>query len=127
MREYYLEKARSRSFVAYEHLKNEDKIILLASDMDNTRPVHHIIITGGNCRLPNFQARLEAELRPLVPEIYDVNIHPSDDPVRDALKGATKAILEANEEIIRTVTKQQYEELGSAAIAEHFFCQDLNT
>lgn len=34
----------------------------------------NIILTGGNVKFPNFEERFLSELRPLVPDIYPVQV-----------------------------------------------------
>ncbi|KAJ1615804.1 hypothetical protein T492DRAFT_606769, partial [Pavlovales sp. CCMP2436] len=49
----------------------------------------NILLVGGTTRLPNFGARLEAELRQLVPADYALNVRPAPDPIVAAWKGAS--------------------------------------
>ncbi|CAL2279802.1 unnamed protein product [Prunus armeniaca] len=41
----------------------------------------NIILTGGSTLFPRLADRLERELRPLVPDDYQVNITPQQDPI----------------------------------------------
>jgi actin-related protein 6 len=79
-----------------------------------------IILTGGSTMFPRFAERLERELRPLVPDDYQVKITAQEDPILGVWRGGS--ILGSSpdfEEIC--VTKAEYEELGSARCRKRFF------
>ncbi|CAN1120600.1 Actin-related protein 6 [Linum perenne] len=72
-----------------------------------------IILTGGSTLFPRFAERLELELRPLVPEDYQVKIIAQEDPVLGVWRGGS--LLASSPEFEgMCVTKEEYEELGSA-------------
>ncbi|KAG8470266.1 hypothetical protein KFE25_008687 [Diacronema lutheri] len=49
----------------------------------------NIVLTGGTAKLPNLAARLEAELRQLVPADFALNVRPAADPIVAAWRGAS--------------------------------------
>lgn len=86
----------------------------------------NVVLTGGNCKFPNFKERVEMELRPLVSDIYDVNVHLDDDPMLATFHGAVLAM--TREDVpLKMVSKQFYEENGSSAILRHFYGDGENS
>lgn len=84
----------------------------------------NIVLVGGNCLFQNFADRLVQELRPLVSSIYDVNVSVSDNPVLAALRGGVQAVSEEETPLYRMVTKMEYEEEGSHALAAKLYAGD---
>ncbi|XVF88351.1 hypothetical protein PTKIN_Ptkin19aG0043900 [Pterospermum kingtungense] len=79
-----------------------------------------IILTGGSALFPQFVERLEKDLRPLVPEDYQVNITTQEDPILGVWRGGS--LLASSPEFnSMCVTKAEYEELGSARCRKRFF------
>lgn len=72
----------------------------------------NIILTGGNCKFPNFKRRVEEELRPLVDTAYEVNVFIDEQPVLTAFKGAVRAVT-GHSIPLKFVTKAMYEEHGT--------------
>lgn len=85
---------------------------------------HNIVLVGGNCLFENFQTRLMHELRPLVGYMYDVNIKTCADPIRAAMRAGVQTVLSEEEPPYRVITKKEYEEEGSFAIASKYFYND---
>jgi len=84
----------------------------------------NIILTGGNARMPQFQERFHADLRPHVPDIFDVRTHLPDDPQDFAWNGAASFV--QNERAAGTlgrhmVTRAEYLEHGHEYTNEKFF------
>jgi actin-related protein 6 len=50
----------------------------------------NILLTGGTTLLPNFSARLETELRQLVPADFALNVRAVADPIVAAWRGASR-------------------------------------
>ena len=73
---------------------------------------------GGSTRCPGFRERLEAELRPLVPEHLPLTIREAADPVLAAWQGGMQF---AYSPAFRrqAITKQEYEEQGSHRLHYH--------
>ncbi|XP_024520114.1 actin-related protein 6 isoform X2 [Selaginella moellendorffii] len=72
----------------------------------------NIILTGGCVQFPFFKEKLESELRPLVPDEYNLNIQLTDSPIKAPWYGG--ALLASSPEFQGcSVTKKQYEEEGS--------------
>ncbi|XP_020209983.1 actin-related protein 6 [Cajanus cajan] len=79
-----------------------------------------IILTGGNTLFPQFAERLEKELRPLVPDDYNVKITAQEDPILGVWRGGSLLASSPDFEAM-CVTKSEYEELGSARCRKRFF------
>ncbi|XP_056162240.1 actin-related protein 6 [Syzygium oleosum] len=78
-----------------------------------------IILTGGSTLFPRFAARLEKELRPLVPDYYKVKITTQQDPLLGVWRGGSLLASSPDFEAM-CVTKAEYEELGSARCRRRF-------
>ncbi|CAK9167634.1 unnamed protein product [Ilex paraguariensis] len=79
-----------------------------------------IILTGGSTLFPRFAERLERDLRPLVPDIYQVKITTQEDPILGVWRGGSLLASSPDFEAM-CVTKTEYEELGSARCRKRFF------
>ncbi|KAK7348590.1 hypothetical protein VNO80_23151 [Phaseolus coccineus] len=79
-----------------------------------------IILTGGSTLFPQFAERLEKELRPLVPDDYNVEITTQEDPILGVWRGGSLLASSPDFEAM-CVTKSEYEELGSARCRKRFF------
>ncbi|KAH6779270.1 actin-related protein 6 [Perilla frutescens var. hirtella] len=79
-----------------------------------------IILTGGSTLFPRFAQRLEMELRPLVPDEYQVKITTQEDPILGVWRGGSLLASSPDFEAM-CVTKAEYEELGSARCHRRFF------
>ncbi|XP_002527184.2 actin-related protein 6 isoform X1 [Ricinus communis] len=79
-----------------------------------------IILTGGSTLFPRFSERLEMELRPLVPDDYQVKITTLEDPLLGVWRGGSLLASSPDFEAM-CVTKSEYEELGSARCRRRFF------
>lgn len=79
-----------------------------------------IILTGGSTLFPRFAERLERELRPLVPDEYQVKITTQEDPILGVWRGGSLLASSPDFEAM-CVTKAEYEELGSARCRRRFF------
>ncbi|XP_048134011.1 actin-related protein 6-like [Rhodamnia argentea] len=86
--------------------------------------LHHvlyesILLTGGSTLFPRFAERLERELRPLVPDNYQVKITTQQDPILGVWRGGS--LLASSPDFKATcVTKAEHEELGSARCGQRF-------
>lgn len=79
-----------------------------------------IILTGGSTLFPRFAERLQRELRPIVPEDYQVKIIPQENPILGVWRGGS--ILASSPDFTSMcVTKSEYEEMGSARCHRRFF------
>ncbi|GAB4832840.1 Actin- protein 6 [Ancistrocladus abbreviatus] len=79
-----------------------------------------IILTGGSTLFPRFAERLEKELRPLVPDDYQVKITTQEDPILGVWRGGSLLASSPDFEAM-CVTKADFEELGSARCSKRFF------
>lgn len=79
-----------------------------------------IILTGGSTLFPRFSERLEKELRPLVPDEYQVKISSQEDPILGVWRGGSLLASSPDFETM-CVSKAEYEELGSARCRRRFF------
>ncbi|KAK2798612.1 Actin- protein 6 [Onygenales sp. PD_10] len=80
----------------------------------------NVLVVGGNSLIPGFVERLETELRKLASAECVVRVKKPDDPIRFTWLGASR--LASNREALKEVaiTKQQYQEYGSAWAARKF-------
>ncbi|KMT02815.1 hypothetical protein BVRB_8g193970 [Beta vulgaris subsp. vulgaris] len=79
-----------------------------------------IILTGGSTLFPHFAERLEMELRPLVPDDYQVKITTQEDPILGVWRGGSLLASSPDFETM-CATKAEYEEQGSARCSRRFF------
>ncbi|XP_031266383.1 actin-related protein 6-like [Pistacia vera] len=79
-----------------------------------------IILTGGSTLFPRFAERLEMELRPIVPDDYEVKITTQEDPILGVWRGGSLLACSPDFEAM-CVTKADYEEHGSARCRRRFF------
>ncbi|KAI3775442.1 hypothetical protein L1987_50018 [Smallanthus sonchifolius] len=79
-----------------------------------------IILTGGSTLFPGFTKRLENELRPLVPDVYQVKITTQEDPILGVWRGGSLLASSPDFDAL-CVTKAEYEELGSSRCRRRFF------
>ncbi|PON94271.1 Actin-related protein [Trema orientale] len=79
-----------------------------------------IVLTGGSTLFPRFTQRLERELRPLVPDDFQVKITSQEDPILGVWRGGSLLASSPDFEGM-CVTKAEYEELGSARCRRRFF------
>ncbi|ESR64118.1 actin-related protein 6 [Citrus sinensis] len=79
-----------------------------------------IILTGGSTLFPRFAERLERELRPLVPDDYQVKITTQEDPLLGVWRGGSLLASSPDFQAM-CVTKAEYEENGSARCRRRFF------
>lgn len=80
----------------------------------------NVVLTGGNCRFPNFKERVVRELRPLVSDNFDLNVYMDDDPVLTTFHGGVRAMRDESVPL-RFVTKKFYDENGSDAMLRQLY------
>ncbi|BBN03542.1 actin-related protein 6 [Marchantia polymorpha subsp. ruderalis] len=79
----------------------------------------NVLLTGGSTLFNGFKERLENELRPLVPDEFEVNVQSVDDPLLAAWKGGS--MLAASQDFhTAAITKREYEESGSSRCRRRF-------
>ncbi|KAL7680266.1 putative Actin family [Plasmopara halstedii] len=79
----------------------------------------NILLVGGNTKFGNFRQRLEQDLRPLVPDDFDIEVHESSDPILAAWQGCC-SIAESDALSTRIVSKKEYDEHGSNICLKKF-------
>nr|CAH7733565.1 unnamed protein product [Callosobruchus chinensis] len=79
----------------------------------------NIVVIGGNCNFKGFKERMMAELRSLLPNLWDVKVYQPDDPITYSWDGG-KSLLKMTDFKSCLVTKEEYEELGSMIIQQRF-------
>ncbi|XP_060534563.1 actin-related protein 6 [Cylas formicarius] len=79
----------------------------------------NIVLIGGSCNFPGFKERMFAELRSLLPDLWQINVHQPDDPVTYSWQGGD-ALLKTADFNSFLVTREEYEELGSSIIQQRF-------
>ncbi|VAH39068.1 unnamed protein product [Triticum turgidum subsp. durum] len=82
--------------------------------------LYQSILTGGSTLFPRFAERLQRELRPLVPEEYQVKIISQENPILGVWRGGSVLASSPDFESM-CVTKSEYEEMGSARCRRRFF------
>lgn len=79
----------------------------------------NIVVVGGNCLFPNFVQRLQTEILERVPDVCIVRVARPEGPITSTWLGAASFAKHENVEKL-AVTKQDYEEHGSAWVARNF-------
>ncbi|KAJ8902224.1 hypothetical protein NDN08_006632 [Rhodosorus marinus] len=87
--------------------------------------VKEIFLTGGLMNTPGANARLQAEVRRVLPASFspgvDLNIRLAKDPVLDAWRGAALLAKIGGQELSdSSVSRSEYEEMGPEYLKEHF-------
>lgn len=80
----------------------------------------NVVVVGGNSLIEGFMARLEADLRMLVPSEYQLNITQAEDPIRHTWLGAAR--FASQPELLKEVlvSKAEYDEKGSTWLSRRF-------
>lgn len=80
----------------------------------------NVVVVGGNSLIEGFMARLEADLRMLVPSEYQLNISQAEDPIRHTWLGAAR--FASQPELLKEVlvSKAEYDEKGSTWLSRRF-------
>nr|QBK96588.1 actin-related protein 6 [Huperzia serrata] len=79
-----------------------------------------VVLTGGSMLFPWCKEKLELELRPLVPDEFDVHVTLTDSPITSCWRGGS--LLAASPEFGDClVSKRDYEEQGSLRCRRRFF------
>jgi actin-related protein len=83
-----------------------------------------IVLTGGNANIPGFKARFEQEIRPFIPDLFDVNVYVPDRPETYAWQGAARFARDCKvDKALRAasfVSKAEYLEYGQSYVNEKF-------
>ncbi|CAH2002584.1 unnamed protein product [Acanthoscelides obtectus] len=79
----------------------------------------NVVVTGGNCNFKGFKERILAEVRSMLPHLWEVNVYQPDDPITYSWEGG-KSLLKMPDFKSSLVTKGEYEELGSAIVQQRF-------
>ncbi|KAK5647495.1 hypothetical protein RI129_002387 [Pyrocoelia pectoralis] len=95
------------------------KSIFLCPEKDRPHLSKHIVLMGGNCKFPGFKERVYADLRSYLPDHWPVNVYKPENPITFAWKGG-KALASDPKVKSLFITKEQYEERGSAYTYERF-------
>lgn len=80
----------------------------------------NVVLVGGNCCFPGFKERVQSELRPLVPDIYEVAIFMDSNPKLSAYYGGIEAFRHRAGGMVPAVTKAEYEEHGHTMTLKRF-------
>ncbi|KFD55789.1 hypothetical protein M514_03228 [Trichuris suis] len=81
--------------------------------------LNNIILTGGNCLLKGIQKRLWTELRPMIPEEYNIRIKLAEDPIGNAWRGG-RLLAESSDLSKIVVTKAMYDDEGADVCRKYF-------
>lgn len=71
----------------------------------------NIVLSGGSCCFPGFRERLLTELRPLVPDHFNLNVVMPDNPIICAWQGGS-ALASTADYSAMAMTRADYEEQG---------------
>lgn len=77
----------------------------------------NVILTGGIAKCPGFRERVEAELRPLVPDDYELHVSLVENPDKAAWYGGMLLGSAPGEFRARALTKAEWQQHGAAAAA----------
>lgn len=80
----------------------------------------NIIVVGGNANIEGFIWRLQVEIRALAPTECYVRVARPADPIVSTYTGAAALATDVDLLSSMSVTKQEYEEYGSAYVAKRF-------
>ncbi|KYQ94358.1 actin related protein 6 [Tieghemostelium lacteum] len=80
----------------------------------------NILLIGGSTMFPNFKARLENDLRRLIPDQYSINIVHAEDPILYPIYGAIKLSQQPDFHKYSCL-KQEYDECGPSLCNRKFF------
>ncbi|KAK4885459.1 hypothetical protein RN001_001730 [Aquatica leii] len=95
------------------------KCIQLCPLKDRPGLAKNIVLIGGNANFPGFRERVYADLRSYLPDHWTVNVYKPENPITFAWQGGKS--LASNPKIKSLlITKEQYEERGSAYTYERF-------
>jgi actin-related protein len=79
-----------------------------------------IFLTGGNCAIPGFTERVEAEIRSLRPYESELCVRVASNAKLDAWRGAAAwSRLYADEYAAAAVSKAEYDESGASFFKSH--------
>jgi actin-related protein 6 len=80
----------------------------------------NVVVVGGNALIKGFNARLEDELRAIVPAQYLLNIKSAEDPIKHTWLGAAR--FASQPELLKEVLvdKAEYDERGSTWLLKKF-------
>lgn len=88
----------------------------------------NIVLVGGTANLPGLAQRLERELRPLLPDIYNLRVRtPSKNPELYAWQGGRRLALQDGMLEKVHVTREEYMEYGDRICAMKFNMKRLDT
>ncbi|KAI1268197.1 Actin/actin-like protein [Xylariaceae sp. FL1019] len=79
----------------------------------------NILVVGGNSLFDGFVERLQSEVRKLFPDDCVVRVVRPQDPITSTWYGGTNLAKHPHMDLL-TITKQEYEENGSAFVAKRF-------
>uniref|UniRef100_A0A1Y1K9S5 Actin-related protein 6 n=1 Tax=Photinus pyralis TaxID=7054 RepID=A0A1Y1K9S5_PHOPY len=95
------------------------KCIHACPEKERPHLAKHIVLMGGNCNFPGFKERVYFDLRSYLPDHWTVNVHKPENPITFAWQGGKS--LSADPKLKSLfVTKEQYEERGTAFTYERF-------
>ncbi|KAL4932284.1 actin family protein [Aspergillus undulatus] len=80
----------------------------------------NVLVVGGNSLLPGFMERLETELRQIASAECVVRVRRPKDPIRSAWLGASRLATNKEELKRMAITRQEYQENGSAWTGRKF-------
>lgn len=83
-----------------------------------------ILLTGGNAHVPGFKERFEREIRPFIPDVFDVQVVLPSQPQTFAWQGAARFARDCQRDgALRSssfATKAEYLECGHSYVNEKF-------
>ena len=84
----------------------------------------NLVLTGGNANFPQFEERFYGEIRPSVPDVFDMQSYLPENPESYAWRGAQRFVQnnQSNGQLRRQmVSRAEYLERGHHYCNEKFF------
>eukprot|EP00605_Chrysophyceae_sp_TOSAG23-4_P002038 GSChrysophyteH1.ASY1.ANO1.2257.1 assembled CDS len=86
--------------------------------------VANLVLTGGNCKFPQFRTRFHKDVRSLIPDMFPIQTYLPPDPQSYALKGAVRWVRDSQAASALAPalgSRKEYLERGSAHINEKYW------
>ena len=82
----------------------------------------NIVLTGGNCKFPQFETRFYNDLRPMLPDIYECKTFLPNEPENYSWYGANRFATCGDGQYQKAcVSKKEYFEYGNAYVNEKYW------
>ena len=100
--------------------------VSLCSEESQPHLYRNVVLTGGCAHFPGIRERLEAELRRLLPDEYDVSVWLPENPTTTAWKGGKRLVEELKTDFKNCrVTMKEWQEFGNSICSRRFDNREL--